>query len=166
MLGIFVRWLIFLHVLSAITFFVAHGTAAAMVFKIRTETDFTRIRAMLDLSGSTMMLMAISFLAMGITGIILPFLVHLWDKVWIWLSIILLLFAASLMTVLAEKQIKPLRRLVGLPYMIGGKQFPAEPPAPQKEVEAFLKKINPTQWVLSGYGIPVFILWLMYFKPF
>jgi hypothetical protein len=42
-----VRWLVFLHVLSAITFFLAHSAAAAMGFKVRSETDFTRIRAML-----------------------------------------------------------------------------------------------------------------------
>lgn len=28
-----VRWLVFIHVLSALTFFLAHGAAAAMVFK-------------------------------------------------------------------------------------------------------------------------------------
>ena len=80
-----VRWLVFIHVLSAITFFLAHGAAAALVFKLRTETDFARIRAMLDLSGSTFMAYAISFLIMGITGLIMPFLIHIWDKVYIWL---------------------------------------------------------------------------------
>ena len=41
-----IRWLIFLHILSALTFFMAHGTSAAMAFKVRRETDFARIRAM------------------------------------------------------------------------------------------------------------------------
>jgi hypothetical protein len=49
----FVRWLVFIHVLLALTFFLAHGAAAAMVFKVRSETDFARIRAMLDLAVST-----------------------------------------------------------------------------------------------------------------
>src|SRR3989304_4380836 len=53
MLTILIRWLIFLHVLAALTFFLAHGTSAAMAFKIRKETDFTRIGAILDLSWST-----------------------------------------------------------------------------------------------------------------
>ena len=80
-----VRWLVFIHVLSAITFFLAHGAAAAMIYKVRTETDFARIRAMLDLSGSTLNIYIASFLVMGITGLIMPFLIHIWDKVYIWL---------------------------------------------------------------------------------
>jgi hypothetical protein len=66
----------------------AHGTSVAMAFKIRKETDFIRIRAMLDLSWSTMILMGVSFLIMGLTGIIMPFMIHIWNKVWIWASIV------------------------------------------------------------------------------
>ena len=161
-----VRWLVFLHVLSVISFFLFHGASAAVVFKVRKETDFARIRAMLDLSQSTFMVFTISFLIMGLTGLIMPFLIHIWDKVYIWLSIILLLFVAVWMGVVNEKQFKHLRRLVGLPYMKGNKQFPAEAPSSPEEVAALLKKINPTQWIVVGYGIPAFILWLMIFKPF
>jgi len=161
-----VRWLVFIHVLSAITFYLAHGAAAALVFKLRAETDFARIRAMLDLSGSLFLAGSISFVLMGLTGLIMPFLIHIWDKVWIWLSIVLLLFVAVWMGLVSEKQFKQMRRLVGLPYMKGNKEFPAEPPASPDEVAALLKKINPTQWVIVGYVIPAAILWLMIFKPF
>lgn len=161
-----VRWLVFLHVLSAITFFLAHGAAAAMVFKVRSETDFVRIRAMLDLSVSTFMVYMLSFLIMGLTGLTMPFLIHIWNKAWIWLSIVLILFVAIWMGLVNEKQIKQLRRLVGLPYMQGNKEYPAESPASPEEVAALLKKINPTQWALVGYGIPAVVLWLMIFKPF
>ena len=161
-----VRWLVFLHVLSAITFFLAHGAAAAMVFKVRKETDYVRIRAMLDLSVSTFQVYMLSFLIMGLTGLTMPFLIHIWNKVWIWLSILLILFVIVWMGLVNEKQIKQLRRLVGLPYMQGFNEFPAEAPASPEEVAALLKKINPTQWVVVGYGIPMVVLWLMIFKPF
>lgn len=161
-----VRWLVFLHVLSAITFFLAHGAAAAMVFRVRSETDFARIRAMLDLSVSTFKLYMLSFLVMGLTGLTMPFLIRIWDKVWIWLSIVLILFVTIWMGLVNEKQIKQLRRLVGLPYMQGSKEYPAEPPSSPEEVAALLKKINPYQWALVGYGLPAIVLWLMIFKPF
>lgn len=161
-----VRWLVFIHVLSALTFFLAHGAAAAMVFKVRTETDFARIRAMLDLAASTFKAYMLSFLIMGLTGLIMPFLIHIWNKAWIWLSIVLILFVTFWMFAVNEKQIKQLRRLVGLPYMQGNKEYPAEPPASPEEVAAFLKTINPHQWALVGYGIPAIVLWLMVFKPF
>ena len=89
-----VPWLVFLHVLSAFTFFLAHGASVAMAFKIRSETNFERIRALLDLSASTIGIMFMSFLAMGLTGLILPFIMKLWGKGWIWASIILMVLVA------------------------------------------------------------------------
>lgn len=166
MVTILIRWLIFLHVLAALTFFLAHGTSAAMAFKIRKETDFARIGAMLDLSWSTMILMGVSFLVMGLTGIILPFLIHIWNRGYIWASIVLMLFVFIYMAVFNETRYKQLRRLVGLPYMKGNKQLPAEPPSSPEEVAALLNKANVTGLVIVGYLIPAFVLWLMIFKPF
>ncbi len=166
MVTILIRWLIFLHVLSAITFFLAHGTSAAMTFKIRKEINFDRMRAMLDLSWSTMILMGISFLIMGLTGLILPFLIHIWNKAWIWVSIVLMLFVFIYMARFNETHYKQLRRLVGLPYMQGNKELPAEPPSSPEEVVALLKNNGVTGLVVVGYIIPAFVLWLMIFKPF
>lgn len=160
------RWLIFIHVLSAITFFLSHGAAASMVFKVRSETDPIRIRAMLDLAVSTFQIYMSSFLLMGLTGLTMPFILHIWNQVWIWLSIGLILFVAVWMGVVNEKQFKQLRRLVGLPYMQGTTQHPAETPASPEEIQKFLSTIKPASWVVVGYGIPAFVLWLMVFKPF
>jgi hypothetical protein len=166
MLNLAIRWLIFVHVLAALTFFLAHGASAAMAFKVRKETDLTRIGAMLDLSWSTMILMGVSFLVMGLTGIILPFLVRIWNKGYIWASIVLMLFVFIYMAMFNEKTYKQLRRLVGLPYMKGSKQMPAEAPSNPEAVRALLQKTNVTGLVLSGYIIPAIVLWLMIFKPF
>ena len=161
-----IRWLIFLHILSALTFFMAHGTSAAMAFKVRRETDFARIRAMLDLSLSTMIIMAISFLIMGLTGLILPFLINIWNKGYIWASIVLMLFVFVYMVVFNETSYKQLRRLVGLPYRRGSKELPAEPPSSPEEVAALLNQTNVMALALVGYVIPAIVLWLMVFKPF
>ena len=161
-----IRWLIFLHILSALTFFMAHGTSAAMAFKVRRETDFARIRAMLDLSLSTMIIMAISFLIMGLTGLILPFLINIWNKGYIWASIVLMLFVFVYMVVFNETSYKQLRRLVGLPYRRGSKELPAEPPSSPEEVAALLNQTNVLALALVGYVIPAIVLWLMVFKPF
>ena len=161
-----IRWLIFLHILSALTFFMAHGTSAAMAFKVRRETDFARIRAMLDLSLSTMIIMAISFLIMGLTGLILPFLINIWNKGYIWASIVLMLFVFVYMVVFNETSYKQLRRLVGLPYRVRNKELPAEAPASPEEVAALLNKTNVMALAVVGYVIPAIVLWLMVFKPF
>jgi hypothetical protein len=164
--AVLIRWLIFLHILSALTFYMAHGTSVAMAFKIRKETDFTRIRAMLDLSWSTMLLMGVSFLIMGLTGIIMPFMIHIWNKVWVWASIVLMLFVFIYMAMFNDTSYKQLRRLVGLPYMKGNKQLPAEPPSSPEEVVALLNKTSVTGLAMVGYVIPAIVLWLMVFKPF
>ena len=166
MLAILIRWLIFLHVLAALTFYMAHGASATMAFKVRKETDFARIRAMLDLSWSTLVMTGISFLVMGLTGLVLPFLIHIWNKGYIWVSIVLMLFVLIYMGVFNETHYKQLRRLVGLPYMKGSKQLPAEPPSSPEEVAALLKKTSVTGLVVIGYVIPAIVLWLMVFKPF
>jgi small-conductance mechanosensitive channel len=161
-----IRWLVFIHILSALTFFLAHGTSAAMAFQIRKETDIERIRAMLDLSGTTIMLMFISFLVMGLSGLTLPFLLHFWNTGWVWLSIVLILVVFFWMVFMNERSYKKLRKLVGLPYMIRNKNFPAEPPANQEEIHAHIRSINVTQIVIIGFIVPAFVAWLMTFKPF
>ena len=161
-----VPWLIFLHTLSAITFFLGHGTSMAMAFRIRKETDFARIRAMLDLSKSTIQAAMIAFLVMGLSGLIMPFILKLWGKGWIWASIILMFVVFFEMVFMNEKRYKILRKLVGLPYRQGNNILPAEPPASQSEVEAHIRKLNVNELVIVGYVIPMIVLWLMVFKPF
>jgi len=159
-------WILFLHTLSAFTFFLAHGASVAMAFKIRSETNFERIRAMLDLSASTIILMSLSFLVLGLTGLTMPFILKIWNKGWIWISIALMVIVVIQMGIISERRYKPLRKLVGLPYMAGNKQFPAEEPASQEEVEAHLKKLKIGELVGVGYVIPMIVLWFMVFKPF
>jgi hypothetical protein len=103
---------------------------------------------------------------MGLTGLILPFLVHIWNKGYIWLSIVLMLFVFIYMGMFNENHYKQIRRLVGLPYMKGNKELPAEPPSTPEEVAKVLQKTSVTSLVVVGYVIPAIVLWLMVFKPF
>jgi len=166
MVDFLARWLIFLHALSAVTFFLAHGTSITMAFKLRRERDFARIRAMLDLSDSTVEIMFVSFLSMGLTGLALPFFRRSWDKGWVWASIALMIFVFIWMVWMNERAYKILRKLVGLPYRQGSREFPGERPASKEEVAAFLESTRVTGLILVGYIIPAFVLWLMIFKPF
>jgi len=43
-------WVVFLHVLGAFAFVMAHGVSANVVFRLRHETQRERIAALLDLS--------------------------------------------------------------------------------------------------------------------
>ena len=70
------------------------------------------------------------------------------------------------MSIRNDKTYKTLRRLVGLPYMKGSKEFPAEPPSSEEEIFAHIRKLSPYELTMVGYVIPAFVLWLMVFKPF
>jgi len=166
MVNILVRWLIFLHILSALTFFLAHGTSAAMAFKVRKETELARIRAMLDLSESTIEIVFVSFLGLLLSGVVLSFLLRVWNKGWVWTSLLLMIFVFIWMVWMNEQAYKNLRKLVGLPYRQGSKEYPAQPPASMEEVTAQLKKLSVKGLVMVGYVIPSIVLWLMIFKPF
>lgn len=161
-----IPWLVFLHTLSALLFFLAHGTSVAMAFQIRKEKDFARIGALLDLSASTFMSMVVSLFVMGLSGLVMPFILNLWNKGWIWTSIVLMVIVIVRMAMMNDKRYKHLRRLIGQPYMIGGKTFPAEPPATQEAVESHLKTLRVEELVAVGIVIPILVLWLMVFKPF
>ncbi len=161
-----IPWLVFLHTLSALLFFLAHGTSVAMAFQIRKEKEFARIGAMLDLSMTTMGVMFFSFLALGLTGLVMPFILQIWNKGWVHTSIILMILVFVRMVMMNDKRYKHLRRMIGQPYMIRGKTFPAEAPASQSEVEAHIKTLRVEELVVVGIVIPVIVLWLMVFKPF
>jgi hypothetical protein len=160
-----VRWLTPLHVLSVITFFLAHGAGAAMAFRIRKETSQERMRAMLDLSGSPFVIYALAYVLMAVTGIVMLILLRIWNRGWVWVAIALMLFVAIWMSRLARPYAK-LRKLVGLPYRMGGDEHRAEPPASDEAVAEHLSTLGVGQFVLVGYVIPAFVLWLMFFKPF
>ncbi len=159
------RWFLFIHVLSAITFFLAHGASAAMIFRIRKEINLDRIRAMLDLSGAPTMVYMISFVLLVLSGIVMTFQLRLWAKGWIWASIILLGFVFFWMVRISEPY-KVLRKLVGLPYMVGNKEQPAETPASDEEIAEHVRSLDVRPAVVVGYILPVIVLWLMFFRPF
>jgi len=161
-----VRWLVFIHVLSVITFFLAHGTSAAMAFQLRKEKSIERIRAMLDLSSTTFMLLFVSYLIMGITGLVMVFLIKIWNQVWVWLSVALMVYVFMHMALRNEKTYYLLRKLVGLPYRHKNKEYPAEAPASEEEIIAHIRKISVYEMIAVGFVIPAFVLWMMVFKPF
>jgi hypothetical protein len=77
-----------------------------------------------------------------------------------------MLFVFIYMGLFNETRYKQLRRLVGLPFMKGNRQMPAEAPSSPEEVAALLKKTSVFSLVVVGYVIPAVVLWLMVFKPF
>jgi hypothetical protein len=47
------NWLVFLHVVSALGFMMAHGVSVSVAFALRRERHSERVRALLELSANS-----------------------------------------------------------------------------------------------------------------
>ena len=95
-------WLKFLHVAAVLAFLGLHGASMTVLYAIRRERDRSKILAMIQVSGQTTIPMYIAFLAIVLFGVLLAFKVHYWGQTWLWVSIVLLVATAGLMTATAK----------------------------------------------------------------
>ena len=160
-------WLVFLHVIAAFAFILAHGGTAAVTVVLRRQTEIERIRALLDLSKSTRLAAGLSVMAVLATGIAVGFTGDWWGTVWIWASLALLVLVAVAMTLLGGRYFDQVRRAVGLPelYATGRREAPDGAGTPE-EIAAALDSWRPMTVSLVGViGLGLFV-WLMVLKPF
>ena len=158
--------IVFLHVIFVFGYLLAHGVSAGVAFALKKERDVQRIRVLLDLSAASYPVMFNTLYAFFIFGVIAGFQGHWWKFGWIWVSIVLLVVIVVLMASFGAGVFGEIRKIAGLPYMVKGKPFPAEPAKSDEEVFAVLAKINPTLLMIIGYGGFAVIAWLMIAKPY
>ena len=159
-------WLKFIHVVAAFTFLMGHGVAVALSFQLKKETDTKRIEAMFDLSATMWPVYILSLLVLLLDGILISFLGHYWGRAWVWTSLIALVVMIVWMFMIGQGTYHPMRRKLGLPYMIRGDHFPPEPAVPPAEQARLLAETKPWEMLIIGYGGFILIAWLMMFKPF
>ena len=159
------RIVLFVHVLFAFLYMLSHGTSVAVSFRLRRETNVERIRALLDVSWSTIglgyQLLIVSLLA----GIALGFMGHWWRARWIWASIGILVAVVVFMVRVAARHLHEVRRAVGLPSIGDRSGRPAAAPAPDDEVARVVAAGHPRViGVFALLGLSA-IVWMMLFKP-
>ena len=159
-------WLVFLHVLGVFGFLMAHGISASVAFKLRNERNAERIRALLDLSSSSLGILHGSIGVLLLTGVIVGFLGRWWGRGWIWLALGLLIAIYIYMGIAGSGYYSQVRKAAGLEYMEGFKPRPPAEPATSEEIEALLNRSRPVQLAVIGFGSLAVIAWLMMFKPF
>jgi hypothetical protein len=164
------RWWVFLHILGAFGFLLAHGISVAMALALRREREPERIKALLDLSRVSIGLAYISLLVLLTGGIVSGFLGHWWGAGWIWTALALLIVLMVGMSVVGTSFYDRVRIAVGTEPVLGSrrKAWLAErpPPAAPSELDALLASSRPFQLAWMGViGLAV-ILWLMVLKPF
>lgn len=159
-------WLVYLHLLGLFGFLLAHGASSSASFSLRHERNLERIRALLELSGSSFSVMYGSLLVLLVSGITAGVIGRWWGQAWIWVSLILLILIMGAMAGLGSRIYGGARKAAGLPYFEGTKQQPPIEPAGEAEIHALLARGSPVLLTVIGYGGLAVIAWLMMFKPF
>ena len=161
------RWVVFVHVLSALLFFLAHGASMAMSFQLRREREVSRIRAILEsVQGGRACGVLRRCWCWSSRGIVAGIMGSWFSHGWIWTALVLLVLLWFGMAFYSMRAYAPIRKAVGLPYIARGGEQPAGEPASAAEIAAAIQAANPG--LLMGVSV-VFIgviLWLMMFKPF
>lgn len=159
-------WLKYIHVLAGFAFLLSHGVSVFVAFQLKKETDPARMKPLMDVSASSWPSMMLSLLVLLIAGIITGFMGHWWGSLWIWVSLVLLLGITGWMFSLGTRTYHPLRKMLGMEYLIKGKPQPVEAQRPAAEILAHVAATRPKEVLYVGLGGFALILWLMIFKPF
>jgi hypothetical protein len=120
----------------------------------------------MDLSAAGWPVMMLSLLVLLVAGIVSGFLVGAWGRLWIWVALVLLIGITGWMFGLGARTYHPLRKMLGMEYMVQGKPQSVEKQHPQKEILDFVAATNPRMMTIVGLGGYALIIWLMIFKPF
>ena len=158
--------LVTLHVLGVIVFLMAHGVSAAVLLRIRSERDPNALRALLDLSRRTMIVMSVGFLVWFLAGIAAGFSGNWWTsgRWWSWVSLAIAIVVTAVMTPLGRFYLDRVRVALGLDKKTGALDptFNVDPAA----VDAAIASGRPALLAAIGVGALIVLGWLMVAKPF
>src|SRR3990172_5674979 len=146
------KWLVFLHVLGAMGFMLAHGGTTAMTLLLKRQRDFDHMRALLDLSRHSGPMFGVALLLLLGSGIAAGFTGHWWGEGWIWAALAILVGITVVMAWSSRAHYHRLRKLLGMPYFDGRKEQPALPPASEEEISAVQATLRPGLLAAVGFG--------------
>ena len=162
-------WLVLFHVLGVLAFVLVHGASAAVAFKLRSERDPVRVRALLELSNAylnwaygALMVLLLSGIGAGIVG-------GWWTsgRLWLWASLALLIAVFVGMYGVAAPYFESLRHAVGLAtYQDIREHRDPPPPVTDGELATLLESRRPAVVAMIGLGGIALITGLMVLKPF
>lgn len=152
------RWWVLAHLAGAFGFLMTHGVSITVLLKVRTERDREKIRAMLQLSGSTIIGMYVSIALLLLGGMGGAFQLDLWSFRWIRWSLGILIVTTFLMAGMARPYYKKIKEATAL-------RPSGAPRISDEELAAKLSSPTPIVIAVLGFGSLLAILYLMVFKP-
>ena len=156
---------VFLHVLGAFGFVLAHGISMLVSFRLRGERDRARIVHLFELSSIGINLMYIGLGVLLLAGIAAGFLGNHWGRGWIWAALVTLVIVMAVMYAVATPFYGRMRVAAGAPVpdQVAARM---KPPVTDADLESLVTSSRP-MWLAAVGGIGLsFIIWLMIAKPF
>jgi len=158
---------VLVHVLSVLAFVLLHGISAGVAFRLRSEREPARIRALLELSTASLGGATAALLVILASGIVAGIVGGWWTsgRLWLWVSVALFIGVGVAMSVVAVPHLDAVRRAVGLPSRSDRPGEPIPATAGDDELAALLMSRRPVVSAVIGLGGLGLITWLMQFKP-
>jgi hypothetical protein len=165
-LSAFHGFIVFLHVVGVLMFVLAHGVSVAVLLKMRTERNPVALRALLDLSRTSLTAAGIGFLLWFVSGIVAGFSGNWWTsgQWWIWVSLVVAILITGLMTPMGRIYFNRVRSAVGIDPKTGKVDPTVQ--VDGSALEAAINSGQPTALAAIGIIGLVVLLWLMMAKPF
>ena len=162
----YLAWIVFLHVVGVFAFVAGHGVSIAVLFRIKQERDQARLAAYLDLSAWSLNIAGIGLLILLVAGIVAGIVAGDFGHLWLWVSIVLFVVIAALMTPFGGIPLTKVRVALGQRTRGLKPTDPSPVALPMEQVVPLLDALRPEILAFIGGGGFLVILWLMKFKPF
>jgi len=158
-------FIVFLHVLSAFVFLIAHGVSIVVFFLMRRQPSVERTHILMSLRKAAKPAMMIAFLVMILAGLAAAFMGRWWGRGWPWASVGVMLFIFVMMGLLGREYFERIRKLIE-PASKRASQTVAAVALHTQELTPVLRQSHPRLLASIGIGGLAAILYLMIYKPF
>jgi len=154
------------HVFFVVVALGAHGASALAMFAVQREADRARLAAILDLSVRGFSVASVALAAAVVLGIAATIMGGHGGRLWVWVSIGVLVVLMVLMGPLAGGPMSRVRRALGMKFERNGPGFdPRLQPMPDGELDAARAALRPGLVATIGLGGTLLLVWLMEVKP-
>jgi uncharacterized membrane protein HdeD (DUF308 family) len=158
---------LFIHVGSALAYFLYHGAVASVAFALKRETNTEQLEVLSGMLDIAYRVAPLSLVTLLVSGVLMAFMGRWWSHGWIWTSIAAFIVIGIVMF------------MVGKLYVI--RQFErvdnqTQDPEPEENYRILRLVLGPIMnrhyakipafLTIAGLLVMSGILWLMMFKPF
>ena len=157
-------YIVLLHVIGAFVFALAHGVSFAVGLRLRGVTSREQVAGLLELSGMAIGGLYVGLLLLLVGGIWAGFAGDHWGRLWIWVSIGILVAVIVAMYAIATPFYSRMRAAAGV--FTDPKQVAKFGEIGPDELARMGASSRPIWLAVIGSVGLLIILWLMVVKPF